>query len=124
MLKDYITVKEKEISEYNKSLHLDITEVTNGRRMTNLGTFRIYLENYLHNHPKIHQDLTFLVRHLQPTDKGLPLEVYVFSNDQAWANYEAIQADIFDHILAIMPEFGLQVFQNPTGDDFNKLIVN
>ncbi len=121
VLKDYITDKEKEISEYNQTLHLDITEVTNGRRMTNLGTFRKYLENYLHNHPKIHQDLTFLVRHLQPTDKGLPLEVYVFSNDQAWANYEAIQADIFDHILAIMPEFGLRVFQNPTGDDFQKL---
>lgn len=66
--------------------------------------------------------MTFLVRHLQPSEKGIPLEIYVFSNDQAWANYEAIQADIFDHILAIMPEFGLQVFQNPTGDDFNKLV--
>jgi len=89
--------------------------------MTNLGTFRKYLENYLHNHPKIHQDMTFLVRHLQPTEKGLPMEIYVFSNDQEWANYESIQADIFDHILAIMPEFGLRVFQNPTGDDFQKL---
>ncbi len=121
LLKDYISGKEKEIDEFNRSLKLDIKEVTNGRKMTNLGTFRKYLENYLHNHPKINQEMTFLVRHLQPTDKGLPVEIYVFSNDQAWANYEAIQADIFDHILAILPEFGLSVFQNPTGDDFQKL---
>jgi len=121
LLNQYITGKEKEISEFNKSLKLDDSIVTNGRRMTNLGTFRVYLENYLHSHPKIHQDMTFLVRHLQPTEKGIPLEIYVFSNDQAWANYEAIQADIFDHILAIIPEFGLRVFQNPTGRDFQSL---
>lgn len=121
LLQDYINKKEKEIARYNKSLNLDDTIVTNGRRMTNLGTFRVYLENYLHNHPKIHQDLTFLVRHLQPKETGIPLEIYVFSKDQAWANYEAIQADIFDHVLAIMPEFGLRVFQNPTGDDFKRL---
>ena len=121
LLKDYINSREKEIAEYNKSLELDQDTVTNGRKMTNLGTFRKYLENYLHNHPKIRQDMTFLVRHLQPSEKGLPMEIYVFSKDQAWANYESIQADIFDHILAIIPEFGLRVFQNPTGDDFQKL---
>ena len=121
LLKDYINTKEKEIEAFNTSLELDDDTVTNGRRMTNLGTFRKYLENYLHNHPKIHQNMTFLVRHLQPTEKGIPMEIYVFRNDQAWANYEAIQSDIFDHILAIMPEFGLRVFQNPTGDDFQKL---
>ena len=121
LLADYINRKEKEIAEFNKSLDLDDSVVANGRRMTNLGTFRVYLENYLQNHPKIHKDMTFLVRHLQPTEKGLPVEIYVFSNDQAWANYESIQADIFDHILAIIPEFGLRVFQNPTGDDFQKL---
>jgi miniconductance mechanosensitive channel len=121
VLKEYITKKKKEIKEYNESLNLDIQTVTNGRRMTNLGTFRVYLENYLHNHPKIHQEMTFLVRHLQPSETGIPLEIYVFSKDQAWANYEALQADIFDHILAIMPEFELRVFQNPTGDDFQKL---
>ncbi len=121
LLKDYINDKEKEIAAYNKSLHLDEDTVTNGRKMTNLGTFRKYLENYLHNHPKIHQDMTFLVRHLQPSEKGLPMEIYVFSKDQAWANYESIQADIFDHILAILPEFELRIFQNPTGDDFRKL---
>jgi len=124
LLRDYIAAKEKEIDEYNASLNLDVTTVTNGRRMTNLGTFRKYLENYLLNHPKIHNDMTFLVRHLQPTETGLPLEIYVFSKDQEWAKYEAIQADIFDHILAIMPEFNLRVFQNPTGEDFQKLASN
>lgn len=121
LLRDYIAQKEKEIEEYNISLKLEPTEVTNGRKMTNLGTFRKYLENYLHNHPKINQDMTFLVRHLQPDEKGLPIEIYVFSKDQEWAKYEALQADIFDHILAIIPEFGLRVFQNPTGDDFRSL---
>jgi miniconductance mechanosensitive channel len=122
LLSEYIPRKEKELETYNKSLNLDDSIIANGRRMTNLGTFRAYLENYLRNHPKINQEMTFLVRHLQPTETGLPLEIYVFSKDQAWANYEAIQADIFDHILAILPQFGLRVFQNPTGDDFRKLI--
>lgn len=121
LLNDYIAGKEKEIDEYNKSLNLDDSVVTNGRRLTNLGVFRAYLENYLHNHPKINQDMTFLIRHLPPTEKGIPMEIYVFSSDQEWANYEAIQADIFDHTLAIIPEFGLRVFQNPTGADFANL---
>lgn len=121
LLKEYIEKKEKEIEGYNSSHKADDSVVTNGRRMTNLGTFRVYLENYLHSNPKVNQNMTFLVRHLQPTERGLPVEIYVFSSDQAWANYEAIQADIFDHILAILPEFGLQVFQNPTGADFKNL---
>jgi miniconductance mechanosensitive channel len=124
LLKDYINKMEKEIAEYNQSLQMEEGTVTNGRKMTNLGTFRKYLEEYLHQHPMIHQDMTFLVRHLQPTDKGLPIEIYVFSKDQAWANYEKIQADIFDHILAILPEFDLHVFQNPTGNDFQRLLEN
>jgi miniconductance mechanosensitive channel len=122
VLKDYIATRKKEIEEYNKLHNIDDSVKVNGRRMTNLGTFRKYVEQYLRNHPKIHQELTFLVRHLQPTEKGIPIEIYVFSNDQAWANYEAIQADIFDHILAVIPEFDLRVFQNPTGDDFQKLV--
>ena len=124
LLKDYIGEKEKEIAEYNQSLQMEEGTVTNGRKMTNLGTFRKYLEEYLRRHPMIHQDMTFLVRHLQPTDKGLPVEIYVFSKDQAWANYEKIQADIFDHILAILPEFDLHVFQNPTGKDFQRMLEN
>ncbi|MCK5464744.1 MAG: mechanosensitive ion channel, partial [Bacteroidales bacterium] len=88
----------------------------------NLGTFRKYVEEYLHQHPKIHNDMTFLVRQLQPDERGLPIEIYVFSNDQEWANYEAIQSDIFDHILAVLPEFDLKVFQNPSGRDFQNLV--
>jgi miniconductance mechanosensitive channel len=121
LLKDYISSKQKEIAEFNNSLNLEVGTVTNGRQMTNLGTFRKYLEEYLQHHPMISNEMTFLVRHLQPTDKGLPVEIYVFSKDQAWANYEAIQADIFDHTLAILPEFDLHVFQSPSGDDFQKL---
>jgi miniconductance mechanosensitive channel len=89
--------------------------------MTNIGTFRAYIQAYLKHHPKIHQKMTFLIRHLKPTEHGLPIEIYVFSNDQVWANYEAIQADIFDHILAVVPEFELRIFQNPTGRDFRSL---
>lgn len=124
LLKDYIEGREKEIAEYNQSLNLDESIVVNGRRMTNIGTFRKYLEAYLTNHPKIHNSMTFLVRQLQPTETGIPIEIYVFCNDQAWANFEAIQSDIFDHILAIIPQFGLTVFQNPTGNDFRKLASN
>lgn len=123
-LNTYIDQRLKEIEEYNQSINIDPDIVVNGRRMTNLGTFRKYLEYYLHHHPKIHQDLTLLVRHLQPTETGIPIEIYAFSNDQAWANYESIQADIFDHILAVLPEFELTVFQNPSGNDFLNLVNN
>lgn len=123
LLKDYIDSKEKELTEYNIKNKIDPSVLANGRRMTNLGVFRKYLEGYLHAHPLIHDDMTFLVRQLQPMDKGIPLEIYVFSKDQEWANYEAIQADIFDHILAVIPEFELKVFQNPTGSDFSNLFA-
>ncbi|MCF8346320.1 MAG: mechanosensitive ion channel family protein [Bacteroidales bacterium] len=122
ILKDYIEQKEKEIEAFNKEIGADTSDRINARRLTNLGTFRKYLELYLKNHPRIHNDMTFLVRHLQPDERGIPIEIYVFSNDQAWANYEAIQADIFDHILAVIPEFGLRVFQNPTGSDWRSLL--
>ena len=121
-LREYIGTKEKEIKKYNKENNIDSNIVVNGRRMTNLGTFRKYLEAYLRNHPMIHNEMTFLVRQLQPTEKGIPLEVYVFSKDQRWAYYESIQSDIFDHILAVIPEFDLRIFQNPSGEDFRSLI--
>ena len=117
LLGAYIARKKKELAEYNQTNQIDESVLVNGRRMTNLGTFRAYLVAYLRAHPKVHQDMTFLVRQMPPSETGLPLEIYVFSNDQAWANYEAIQADIFDHILASLPEFELRPFQNPTGDD-------
>ena len=92
----------------------------NGRRLTNVGSFRAYVAAYLRKHPKIHQDLTFLIRQLAPTPKGLPIEIYVFTNDIEWANYEGIQADIFDHLLAVVPMFELRVFQEPTGADWRR----
>ncbi len=123
-LSDYIDKKREEIDTYNKENNVDLAAMANGRRITNLGTFRKYCEFYLKNNPKIHDSMTFLVRQLQPTEKGLPIELYVFSNDQVWANYEAIQADIFDHLIAVIPEFGLRVFQEPTGDDIQRAINN
>ncbi len=120
-LSDYIQGKEKELSEFNSQKNIDDSVLVNGRRMTNIGTFRAYLVSYLKDHPKINMNLTFLVRQLDPGPNGLPIEIYVFSSDQVWANYEAIQADIFDHILAVIPEFELKVFQNPTGADFQNL---
>lgn len=123
LLKDYVHQRQQEIDSENEARQINLSTTTvNGRRQTNLGIFRAYLVEYLRNHPKIHTEMTFLVRHLQPTPQGLPIEVYVFSSDKNWANYEAIQADIFDHVLAALPEFGLRVFQQPTGADFGKLI--
>jgi miniconductance mechanosensitive channel len=122
-IKNYIAEKQDEIIEYNKEHETDTSQLINGRRQTNIGVFRAYTIAYLKNHPKIHQDMTFLVRHLEPKQYGLPVQIYVFSNDQAWANYEAIQADIFDHLLAALPEFELRVFQNPTGYDFKSLDI-
>lgn len=122
LLKDYLSQKSNELAEINATLSDDDDSVYNARKMTNIGTFRVYLEKYLSAHPKIHSGMTFLVRQLQPSDKGIPIEIYVFSNDQEWANYEAIQADIFDHVLAIVSAFGLHVFQSPSGEDFRKLV--
>ncbi len=117
IIKDYIAQRELEIELYNSENSVDRTVPVNGRRLTNIGIFRKYIEEYLKRHPKINNDMTFLVRHLQPTEKGLPVEIYVFCNDQRWSFYEEVQADIFDHILAVVPQFGLKIYQNPTGDD-------
>lgn len=122
-LKGYIEKKLEEIDDYNKNYAIDISEMVNGRRLTNIGTFRAYITEYLKSHPKIRNDMTFLIRQLDPGPQGLPIEIYVFSNDQRWAYYESIQADIFDHIFAIIPEFGLRVYQEPSGGDFNRLAL-
>ena len=121
LLKDYIDIKQKEVAEHNEAKNINTSEVINGRRLTNIGTFRKYIEAYLRNNNKIHNEMTFLVRQLEPTEKGLPIQIYVFSNDIDWIRYEEIQSDIFDHLLAIISEFGLKIFQNPTGNDFGKL---
>lgn len=123
-LRDYIESKTAEIEEYNKEHEVKPGDLINGRHLTNVGTFRIYLVEYLKNHPKINKEMTFLVRQLPPGKCGLPIEIYVFSNDQAWANYETIQADIFDHVLAVLPAFELKVYQEPSGWDLQQIAEN
>lgn len=121
LITDYVRQRRREIETWNRENDVDTSILINGRNMTNIGTFRAYVSAYLRHHPKIHQGLTFLIRHLEPTEKGLPLEIYVFSSDQEWANYEDIQADIFDHILSVAPFFDLRIFQYPSGYDFRGL---
>ena len=122
LLEEYIRQKNKEIEVYNREQGLDSRPSFNRRQMTNIGTFRAYVKEYLKHHEKVKQGLTSMVRQLAPGPNGLPLEIYVFANDVEWVNYEAIQSDIFDHLLAMVPEFELRIFQNPSGMDFQKLI--
>ena len=121
-LKDYMEEKKAELEVHNQSQTAGPDEIGDPRRLTNVGTFRIYVVKYLRSHPKLHQEgMTLLVRQLPPTTSGLPIELYVFCNDTNWANYEGIQADIFDHLLASLPEFGLRAFQEPSSNDLAKL---
>ncbi|MFT4762735.1 MAG: miniconductance mechanosensitive channel [Paraglaciecola sp.] len=122
-ISDYIEKTKNEIQIYNQEELVDESNLVNGRRMTNIGTFRAYVEAYLRNQPMINQEMTFLVRQLAPTEHGLPIEIYVFSKDKEWAKYESLQGNIFDHILAVVSEFDLQIYQEPSGRDFNKLTV-
>lgn len=117
LLKDYIPAKQDELQEYNDGLEADKDAQINLRRLTNIGTLRAYIFNFLKNHPKIHEDMVTMVRQLPPGPTGLPLEVYCFSSDTDWVHYEGIQADIFDHICAIVPAFGLRLYQQPAGSD-------
>ena len=119
LLDQYLDAKQSEIEDFNK--HLSNQSRYNQRRLTNLGTFRAYVEFYLKQHQGIAQNQTLLVRQLQPISEGLPLEIYAFANTTAWASYEAIQSDIFDHLIAIIPEFGLRIYQAPSGHDFQNL---
>jgi len=116
-ISSYVDTKLEETTAWNIEHGLEDDVLINGRNLTNIGTFRAYVEAYLRHHPKIHKDMTFLVRQLQPTEKGLPIEIYVFANDQRWVQYEGIQSDIFDHIIAVVQEFDLRLFQQPTGQD-------
>ena len=124
LLREYLEKKEVELQKYHQEHHLDQEAVVNSRRLTNVGTFRYYVEAYLRQHPRIRQDMTLMVRQLKPEDRGLPLEIYCFSNTTDWIEYEQIQADILDHLLAIISEFELTVFQIPAGRDFRQLIHN
>ncbi|MBP1905135.1 miniconductance mechanosensitive channel [Paenibacillus turicensis] len=117
-LQSYISTKQKEIDDYNVRYEIDRSSLVNGRALTNIGVFRAYIQAYLEKHPGIHKEMTLMVRQLAPQETGLPIEIYAFTNKTEWAVYEGIQADIFDHIIAIAPSFGLRIFQNPTGHDF------
>ncbi|MEZ5527975.1 MAG: mechanosensitive ion channel family protein [Gammaproteobacteria bacterium] len=121
LIDDYLTEKENEIAQWNRELKERGQEAVNTRRITNIGTFRAYVERYLRKHSRLNQGMTLLVRQLSITSDGLPLEVYCFTNTTVWADYESIQSDIFDHLLAILPEFGLRVFQHPSGNDMREM---
>ena len=121
LLSDYIASTITEIEKENIDKKADMTVIQNGRRMTNVGTFRKYLVSYLKNHPKIHQGMTLIVRQLEPTTFGLPIEIYAFTNTTSWNAYEDIQSDIFDHIIAVLPAFSLRVHESPTGNDIRLL---
>ncbi|RJK62779.1 miniconductance mechanosensitive channel [Serratia marcescens] len=123
LLHSYLNDKTQELSRHNQEIAIDLASPLNGRRLTNLGTLRAYLEAYLRAHPRIHQNMTLMVRQLAPTPEGLPLEIYAFTNTTVWAEYESIQADIFDHILAVIDEFGLRVHQTPTGNDLRGMLL-
>ena len=121
LLREYIVDKRNALQKYNQRLGAESNSDVNLRRLTNVGTFRAYVYNYLKHHDQLRNDMTLLVRQLQPTPQGLPIEVYVFTTTTAWADYESIQADIFDHLYSILAEFGLRPFQEPTGVDFTSL---
>ena len=124
LLKDYIDQTEEVVRVYNEENHIDNEVLVNGRRQTNLGVFRAYLTAYLKSLPVVNTELNCMVRHLQPTDHGLPVELYFFSNVKDWIPYEAVQADVFDHVLAVVPEFGLRIFQSPSGEDVRRFAGN
>jgi miniconductance mechanosensitive channel len=121
LITEYVDSKIEEVNKFNKENDVDDSELINGRRLTNLGTFRKYLENYLRKRQDVNKGLTFMVRHLDPGPTGIPIEVYVFAATTEWVKYEGIQADIFDHIFAVVPQFDLKVFQTPSGTDFRTI---
>jgi miniconductance mechanosensitive channel len=120
-LSDYMIQKEREIAEYNAKNQFDRNNPVNGRALTNIGVFRAYISNYLKNHEGINQNMTLIVRQLEPSEHGLPIEIYAFTNSVDWAVYESVQSDIFDHLFAVAPEFGLRIFQNPSGADVRNM---
>lgn len=123
LIAPYIDHRQKETRRWNELNEVDTSSLVNGRNQTNLGIFRKYADAYLHENPAINKDMLLMVRHLAPTDKGIPVEIFCFSFDKKWENYEHIQADIFDHLIAALPYFKLELFELPTGKDFEGLKV-
>lgn len=124
LITQYITDKENEIEEYNKRNNIDDSNPVNGRRQTNIGIFRAYLTEYLSHNPYINKDMTFMVRQLAPTEYGIPIQVYAFSSNKIWVNYENIQSDIFDHIFAVVTMFDLKIYQKPSSNTLEKINGN
>ena len=123
LLSSYLKDKKTSLSKSNKNMQKgDDFHYLNSRNLTNIGTFRAYIVAYLRNHENISENMTFLVRQLPPSENGLPIEIYVFSNDNEWINYENIQSDIFDHLIASTKYFDLRIFQNPSGHDFKSIV--
>ena len=120
LLKDYISEKEAEMNQYNKRHNSEGEPDVNKRQITNIGTFRVYIENYLKNNPQLHKGMPQMVRQLPQGENGLPLEIYAFTDDTKWEIYERIQSDIFDHIFSSAEEFGLRIFQSPNGYDMQQ----
>lgn len=122
LLAGYIDDTENKLQTYNQANQIDNTILVNGRRQTNLGVFRAYLQRYLESLPEVNKEMICMVRHLQPTEKGIPMELYFFSSIKDWVIYETIQADVFDHVLAVIPEFDLQIFQELSGSDVRMFV--
>jgi miniconductance mechanosensitive channel len=121
LVKPYLEHREKDIAKHNARMAADKSLLINGRNQTNLGVFRKYIDAYLHEYPVINKDMYMMVRHLDPTDKGIPIEILCFSYDKVWQNYEAIQADLFDHFISAAGYFDLEIFELPTGKDLSSL---
>jgi miniconductance mechanosensitive channel len=123
LIAPYIEHREKDVEKFNRQIEADKSLLLNGKNQTNLGVFRKYADAYLHENPAINKDLFLMVRHLAPTEKGIPVEIFCFSYDKNWENYEHIQADNFDHLIAAVPYFGLEVFETPSGHDLEKIVL-
>jgi miniconductance mechanosensitive channel len=123
-IQEYLQTKQQEIEEFNKETAVDKSVLVNGRHMTNIGVFRAYAEKYLEQNPLINKNMTFMVRQLQPTENGLPIEVYAFSVEKELEKFEVVAADIFDHLLAAVPYFDLEIFQSPSGSDMRAALRN
>jgi len=122
LIREYVNRKESEINDYNTQKNIDKSILANGRNLTNIGIFRKYLNLYIQQHTKVNKNLTMMVRQLPPTDKGLPLEIYCFTLDKQWVDHETIAADIFDHVLATVPSFNLEIFEGPSGKDLHAIV--
>lgn len=121
LISDYISERQKEIEQFNILHQVNTDVLINGRRMTNLGVFRMYIETYLRNHPGINQDMSLMVRQQPPDQNGLPLQIYCFTSSVKWVEHEGVQSDIFDHLYAAASYFDITVFQSPSGDDLRRL---